>query len=1631
MADEKARGPGGGGAATSAGMLFEQQLGAMLGASLIGQHPIDRRFDLGRSTIAWLRFETEAPVDDILIATEDGGFVAVQAKTNLSLSKDPASPFGKTISQFVRHWLACRDGDGRQLWNRPLDPSSDRLVLAMGPQAPESLRVHLPAALRLSTQAGGASLTQDQQHAFDVYVAAVENAWSSTTSAPLDEAFPLELAKLIRVVSFDPSGADRDAILANLRDAIEPGADPVHAANALLSVTGLMMAGRQGADGPTLRQSLEAQGLLLQAPADYRRDVEALRVHSEVVAKSLERYEVIEATAGEPITIDRECQAQLLDATNDGSFLIIGEPGAGKSGVLNALARDLRQRGADVLQLAVDRYSVETLEGLGRDLGLDHPLAEVLKAWDGPEAGWVIIDALDATRGGKGEGVFRALIEQILEADGRWKVVASIRTFDLRMGQQFKSLFEGEPPVSGLREKEFARVRHVVVPRWSPKEFDQLLTKAPKLAAALANAPQALLDLAAIPFNTRLLSDLIKKGLVKDDLSHISSQAELLQLYWDHRVAQHGARGRACLTRITETMVEARALRAATDTIAQRDPAILDELEAEGVIIKVENDRWVQFRHHLLFDFVAARVLLDPGALIAGTLRFPKDDGKGLMLAPALGFLLREIWDGDDSRANFWKAAGALLADNDSDPVIRGATGRLCAEFPSAPHDAHVLAVRIIENDATAAKAFRHVSGALAVRLEDQADLPLEPWVQLLFEVASNVEPVQGSFRFLIYRLTSITTDPMLRSGLGHAARALLRHVLSPDEQLYPASATIELVGRTFDTNPGESRALLERVFEPDRMLAFASEDVSALARKIELIAPYDPQFAMEIYERTFAHTVANDRVTHMGDSQILALRSNAVQDFDMARYSLSEYLRQFIDIDPILATDAVIAATEGFVARAHPLRDGLTDETFTVGSWRVRLRDDWSHIWAHDPDEVWGHDADALVQTLTNVLKSAEVDLALRIAQRLVGRGSLAFLWSRLFFAAAARGDELTAYVLPFAMSPPLVTSPDTRKDAIDVVASAYPGLPQSQRQAFETDAMAFDFSAYKHPALAREGFLARLFSTLGVEHLATDAAVEIVLAEANNEEAENERLFRIRSSGGPAEPYHWIGSLDREAPADKALMEAIEDAKVVLAIDQPNDADGTPATFPASTAIVLDVLCALAGAINRKTQNADLIIYAEGIIGQGVGKLIDRKMAPTEDDVAQTGRLRGLLGLILNSSGPEVGETTEADFERGASWGSPAPRVEAAEAYLDLVLQRGDLYPQLEQPIDALLADRHPAVRMQAVLRLVRLWERDRDGFWRKLFDRCEKETNLSIFEHLIANVLGRIVHHDPDRTIALSLALFARFADDTDERQARIRKSLAPLISIQWVGYGRADARHMLDAWIADIARYEAALSVVISTHRESFVVGLRGDMEEGGTDQRQRWVALAARIVDKAAESLLPYLEEPQLTQEQADAAKPFASLIDRTCGEIYFASGAFRDSQNLGRPKARPPIEDAGLKILFEENAPMLKRIGECGTPHTVYYLLQLLEYLLPIAPVEVFDLTANALKGGGRKTGYQFESMGADLFVRIVGVFLADYKEVFEDDGRRAQLIECLEIFMDAGWPSARRLLYRLPELIQ
>ena len=138
----------------------------------------------------------------------------------------------------------------------------------------------------------------------------------------------------------------------------------------------------------------------------------------------------------------------------------------------------------------------------------------------------------------------------------------------------------------------------------------------------------------------------------------------------------------------------------------------------------------------------------------------------------------------------------------------------------------------------------------------------------------------------------------------------------------------------------------------------------------------------------------------------------------------------------------------------------------------------------------------------------------------------------------------------------------------------------------------------------------------------------------------------------------------------------------------------------------------------------------------------------------------------------------------------------------------------------------------------------------------------------------------------------------------------------------------------------------------------------------------------------------------------------------------------RPGAAAGQRNSDPGLGHAGLDVFFRENTDLLMRIGEYAPPHTTYYLLQLVERLVDVDPAGAFDLAANSLRGG-RRSGYENESLGVDLLVRLIGMFLADHKSIFEVPERRAALVDCLEVFLEAGWPAARRLLYRLPELIQ
>ncbi len=1586
---------------------------------MLAEDRFDACFRLGNAAPVWLRFETEAPVDDLLVKTTDGGFVAIQAKTTVSLSDDPGSPLGKTVSQFVRHWLVCQQGDGSMDWNRPLDAVRDRLVLAVGPEASAKVREDLSAALRLKSQPGGGALNKAQQRAFETFATLVESAWRVTTSDPMDDRLLADLAKLVIVFTFD---ADRGPALAggSLVRAFGPDVDGANAFAALSDVSGSLMKERGGGDLPTLRQRLATMRIAIAAPPSYRTDIEALKQHSRGIAEALGSYEKIEVSGGAPLTVIRDCQSSVEAAVRGGPLLIIGEPGAGKSAVLNALARGLVASGTDVLELAVDRYSVETLEGLSGELGLKHGLLEVLEAWDGPDPAYLIIDALDATRGGRGDGVFRALIERVMELGGRWTVVASIRNFDLRMGQQFRALFKGAPPEKALADQTFGGVRHLQVPEWSDGEFNQLLQQSPALNSCLEEAPSRLRELAMVPFNTRLLIELIAQGEV-NSLDHVSSQADLLHLYWDHRVSGHGLTAMSCLHRVAQLMVEARALRAPILQAAGETPAMIDTLCRDGVLIVVEGGRWVQFRHHLLFDYAASRLLLEPSAIVSGTHRFRKADALGLMLSPALGFVLREIWESETDRARFWIALGVLINDDDGDPIIRSTAGRLGAEFPSAAIDGLWLGDRAVAGDAKAQKTLSDISGALVVRLEDEKLVTLEPWARLAARLATAPSAVASTLRFLLHNLIERPSDDTLRPMLGEAARAFMAHALTLAEPGFAVRSAIGFVIDTYATDVLASRALLALLFDRDRLDRFGHEEAPAVCYKIATVGAADPEFVVEVFRAVFAYQVTDDRQTRIGDSQILNLKSNARQDYGMAGWSLGEYLPTFLELHPRAAVRAIVDAVEGYVAREHQDSDGSLDVELEIAGRTVRLKEDRSFVWAHDPNNQYDRDAESLVSKLRTRLRDATEPEAGTLAEILIQDASRAIFWSRLFLCAVERGDSLVDLLWPFAATEPFLILPDTRKDAVDVLAAGFARRSFQEREAFERSALTFDFVRFRYREGARQAFLERLFNAIGRENLVTDAGRQIVDDKPQGEDATNERLFVIHSHDGTAEDFDWIEGLDREAPENTPLITAIKSAKTLLRLEINQDE-----TSAVSLAEALASLTAIKTVLVADAPHAGLRLHAEAIIGQGVHVIVSRKMLKSEDappTAEQDANFLALLKIAAQSENPDIDETTEARFEASASWGGSAARVEAAEAAFDLLTQRPDLYPDLFPVAEPFLTDIHPAVRLKAAVRLGRLWDIDRDRFWRLLAARLAHETNLTVVEHVLGDLVSRLIHNDQPRSLALLLELLNREVDASD-RAARLRKAVADKISVLWVTYQSPEAKAVLDGWLSAPWRHAQEARTILSTLRSAIVRGI-GATPDKDAGLRQRSQALISDIVDAANARLAVLMPQLNLDEPAIAEARECAQLIDFAGNEMYFATGAAAGQRN-----SDPGLGHAGLDVFFRENADLLMRIGEYAPPHTTYYLLQLVERLVDVDPAGAFDLAANSLRGG-RRSGYENESLGVDLLVRLVGIFLADHKSIFEVPERRAALVDCLEVFLEAGWPAARRLLYRLPELIQ
>lgn len=1112
-----------GGRATEAGMAFQAAVATWFAVHILVRMPVGGRFGINNQALpVAIRLETGDSLDDIEVSQSDAGALHLQCKSSANLGVGPSAPLVKTVGQ-----LACWVADTRAAGGLP-DLSRNVALLVVRADAPRTLD-DLESGCRAFDLGGSWAVTRPQRNqaeraALGTFETIATAAWTAHRSAaPADDDLA-DMARIFRIARFsmDEGNSDwREAsrlIGRHLFGSEAAGEAP------LRDLKGIMrdlIGSGAPADRAGLLRALRRRGHHDIGAPGFEDDVARLRAVADSELARLAVHGRLPLGTGVPLT--RESDAPLVAAILDGSLLVVGEPGAGKTGALVHAAATIAAAGDTVVFLAVDRFpGVALASDLASELGLTHPVADTLAAMPGAGRKILVIDALDAARGGTSEAVFAMFIEYVRErlADD-WIVVASIRTFDLKNGRRFRQAFAGAPADASYAESSLQTVRHFLVPRLSESELAAAGTASPELAALLVSAPLRLAELLRNIFNLSLAAQLLADGAGPTAFTAIRTQSGLIDAYEDARLDTTPLQQAAAIT--VAAMASRRRLSVRKVLIGH---AALDAVIQTGVL--AESGDLVSFAHHVLFDHVAGRFHLawdDPDALID---QLAGDTSTALLLAPALRFAVERLWRFDGTGRPFsWQLLTSIFSATNVDPVLGNVALRIVVENIEDEGDITGLRVRVTTSPSD--PALVALLGRLArfAAMDIEAARAVAParaiaWARLAEAlVATNELALVDPTRVLLHALFDYggLADAALLDIYGRTARALLELAWAASPPLVTTSVSaIRFVGKSFASGPAASRVLLDRILRDPHFSENADREAAWLAEQILPITRSDPEFTVEIYAALYGQTITDDATSWFGvqPSRIMPLSSNRRQDYEHCRWQLGKAMDEVLATSPGHGTRALIDAligkvtTQGFGGNHEP------DRVY-VGTATIELRghDIEFNVWEEAEDGCG--DEDDLLRHYARFLRdcdAATFAISVEAASRSYATASV---WARIFGVGSERVAEVGDLLWPLIERPDFLENSGTLRDAARFVAAAWPSRTREARIRLET--MALDETRFtEEDDLYRwRGILGRILALMPEDVLELEAMR--ALRRALNAEGfltENEPIYRHTSYGG-----------------------------------------------------------------------------------------------------------------------------------------------------------------------------------------------------------------------------------------------------------------------------------------------------------------------------------------------------------------------------------------------------------------------------------------------------------------------------------------------------------------------------------
>ena len=1369
-----------------------------------------------------------------------------------------------------------------------------------------------------------------------------------------------------------------------------------------------------GVTGASIAQHLTSAGLQLGPQLDFRPDIDRLRSYSSQVVARLQLHRSVIGDDGTAVHIDRQFALDLRAATDE-SLLITGDPGAGKSGALAELI-DLHASD-DVVAFSADSLAHLTSGELRSEIGLDHSLTEVLTNWRSDRPGLVVIDALDAGRGSRAQQALMGLIVAITQTAGRWKVVATVRRFDLRYSPTLKELFPtaGSEVPETYTLPEFARVRHFNIGALTPSELGQLENRAPRLSEKVRNAAPALRDLLSNPFSLRLFAELVSHGDATQHGTPISSRLELLDSYWERRVLDSPSgsfRRENLLRRMCDEMITRGVLTVDGARVAENGNAEdLADLLRTGLLVEdltgpFGATRLLAFAHHVLFDYAVARLFLSDRDIPTEAASNPISL---FLVRPSYQMYFEGLWRARPDRQTFWALAMTMSASPEVPEIAKVIAPAVASSLITRDQDLAILLAALESETPGAVGVLQHLINAL---LTDDAGHAVSAdhalvWAKFAEALSRRLDiPRAIAVRHVIRELIAIepTLSHNATAAINLASQRLLRWTWAEGRaDRFFTHFAISGVTSTFTADPVNTAVLIRAIITPRHLAEYGYIEMPSLADVVPSLLPHDPELVRDIYVAAFGYDERSTDITEITRG-ILNMTSNRRQDYNHAHYTLAEHFPTFIEASPQSAIEALSSVYGRYASRSaystRVVEVAWADERFS-------FIDDYLFEHLHDSSDEEAQILNAFGDWLHAGQDSTDEqgDRYHLAAETLRSLTAPAGLWRTLL-----RGIPSSVglhMVGPLLRSPDALTSRGLTKVIGEVLRIRFADLNTAHRLEIEQAIMHLDPLDGRTVRIRR-----RLIGLLPESSLQTEEARVLWRESRDDEYADGGHAASVEEADGDfdrAEEVRQFG-IDPDAVANAAIIAEAQPVRDfndrhLNAVPSPN---AVRDVWPRIVALWSRLREPLATEASRR-----LIVWSFGDVARAVDILSRSELAAAMSS-AQLRELVELVGGLMSHRTDEPEDLDEFDAGAVRTFELPTWVVQAS---VGLIAQGHD-DDRLDALILAAAVDRSPSVRYSVASQIWRLRDARPDMVQRTLALMEVEEQSGSVMGRLAATI-ANVGWERPDEVVERLRQLHAR-ATALGARGEGARETCSEVAAALYIRQGSASAKAFLAELIDQATDTAADLKGIAEEFRDAFAAfGPEGDA------RRRRAFELAVQVTSRASTSFAAARDLSAIESGESNHSdklvKDLAHLIDSISSDAYFSSGAYQRSGEETASQEKPP-----MAAYYGSSRDLLLALPEIPFPSVVHHVLQTLDYLSPTDPAQIFrDITDVIVRG--RAGGYEYDQLAASFVTGSVSRFLVQHGHLLQTDpDLRTCLIKVLDTFVAVGWGEARMLTYQL-----